>query len=171
MLDFLSSVSSGLGATLNGTKTVTIQLRYQILLVVVVLAGGFGLGKYTQPTKVVTKTETVVKTVTVDHVNTVVVTKEVDKPDGTKEIDTTTTDKSVTDTTTQSDEKTDKVVTNSKAQWRVDGLYGTQIGSTTGLANGPVYGVGIERRILGPIWAGAQANSDKRVALTVGFEF
>lgn len=171
MFDFFNSISSGLGATVSGSKTITIQLRYQILLIVVVLAGGFGLGKYTQPTKVVTKTETVVKTVTVDHTNVVTVTKEVDKPDGTKEINTTTTDKSEVSTNTQSDEKTDKTVTNSKAQWRVDGLYGTQLGSTTGLANGPVYGVGVERRILGPVWAGVQGNSDKRVALTVGFEF
>jgi len=168
MPNLLTSISDAVSQTVTGAKTLNIQTRYEILIVIAVLVVGYGFGKYGQPQKVVTKTDTVTKTVYVDHVNTVTVVKEVDKPDGEKDIDTTTTDTSVVDNNSTTTATTDKTVTNSKAQWRVEGLYGPQISSST---VGPVYGVGVERRILGPIWAGAEGTTDHRVSLKVGIEF
>jgi len=137
-----------------------------ILIVVALMAISYGVGRYLQPVKEVIKTETVIKTVTVNHVDTVTVVKEITKPDGTKEKTTTTTDKSKIDTNTDSDTKTSIVITNQKPQWKVSALLTTKQGSF-----GPVYGAMVERRILGPIFAGAFANTDKAVGLTVGLEF
>ena len=145
-----------------------IQVRSEVIIVVVVLLLGYGFGKYGQPAKIVTKTNTVIQTVTVDHVNTVTVVKEVDKPDGTKEIDTTTTDKSQVNTDTDVHVETEKVVTESKAQWRVAAALVPQVSGGT---FGPLYGLDVERRILGPIWAGVGADTNRQIALKVGFEF
>jgi hypothetical protein len=145
------------------------QLRYKITLILIFGLTCYAFGRYVQPAKQVIKTETLVKTVTVDHVDTVTVTKETVKPDGTKEVETTKTDKSVVTNNSDVNNKSSNTITNNKPQWRVRADLIPQVAG--GNTFGPLYGAGVERRILGPIWAGAFVNASRSAGLSVGLEF
>ena len=136
------------------------------LVILVVAATGYGFGRYVQPAKVTVKTEIITKEVEHKQNNIITDTKEIKKPDGTIEIDTTTEDKSVTNTTTNIDQKTVQSVENLKPQWKISGTAGFRVNRV-----GAVYGVLVERRIIGPIFVGLYGNDDKQGGLTIGLEF
>lgn len=142
-------------------------MKYQIIGGLILLAIGYGAGRYIQPAKIVTKTETVTKTNTVvqDHIHTV--TKTITLPGGKQETITTTDNNSVENQTTKSDTKSSTVVTNSKPQWKVQALAGID-GNHLSV---PVYGVDVERRIIGPISAGLYGNNNKEIGLSLSLEF
>lgn len=115
----------------------------------VLLALGYGAGRYVQPPKEITKVEVQEKEVIRKDIQ--VVTKEIIRPDGTKEIVTTSTDKSV--------EKKDKVLETliskpSEKQWMVG------IGASP-LKYYETYSVKVDRRILGPFFIGGQYIRNK----------
>jgi hypothetical protein len=148
-----------------------IQLEsWQKILLAILLAFGvgYGSGRYVQPAKVEIKTQEVIKEVEVVKHDTITVTKEIKKPDGTTEIDTTITDKDVETTTIADVKKTEETITNLKPQWNVRGLVGV---SSFNFANPMVYGLNIERRIIGPIFVGAWGTTDKSAGLSIGLEF
>ncbi len=140
-----------------------------VYIAVVALLIGAALGFYLKPTKVVTKLETVVKTVTVDHVDIVTEVHVIEKPDGTKDTTTIIKDKSVITGQTDSDTKIEKVVTTDKAQWRLNALIAPLQGLESPVA--PLYGLEIQRRVLGPIWAGGFVNTSRVYGVTIGLEF
>jgi hypothetical protein len=148
-------------------KTITI-------LVVVVAALAYATGRYIQPAKVITEVEVKTEIVEVEvektktEVRTIV--KEVIKPDGTKE--TTTTTENIAETKkknkkeAQSERKELKIVEGLKPQWKAQVLIGLENIEI------PSYRVGVERRIVGPIFAGAYSNTNfQEYGLSVSMEF
>lgn len=137
-------------------------MRLYVLLALLLLVVGIVIGRYTTPEKVVTKTVTEVKTVTVVQHDTQTVITE--KPDGTKT--TVITDKSVDTTQKDKTQETEKTVENYKPQWKV----GVQLAPKNPQYE-YFYGVEVERRILGPVFVGAFGNTDRTLGLIVGLEF
>lgn len=132
-------------------------MNYVKIAAALVLIGllGYAIGRYVQPAKVVTQE----KEVEVVKHDTVTQIKEVTRPDGTKEKDTTITDRS-----TEVAKKESKVVIeNLKPQWMVSGTYG--------ISAVPYYGAQVQRRIIGPVFAGVAANTRSEVFAVVSLEF
>jgi hypothetical protein len=113
-----------------------------------------------------------------------VVTKYIERPDGTKE----TIKEEVAETTEhevvkveQAKEKETEIKKEvelkkeiqieysekpAQKNWHVSGSVGLEVLSLT-----PLYGVGVERRIIGPFFVGARVDSNPSASLVVGFEF
>lgn len=137
------------------------------LALVGALVLGIAIGRFTVPSRIVTKIEVQEKIVTViekvESENVVTVYREVVKPDGTKVIKSRTFDKSVTQ------EKANVVAAKSVAEtktieraapdWMLRGVFSG------------AYGVGLDRRILGPLYLGGQALSDGSVSISIGLLF
>lgn len=140
--------------------------------------GSFLLGAattyYARPAKVVTKTEVREKIITVTekekHDDVVTVHQEVDRPDGTKVIRDVTVDKSVF----KEEQKTDETLSRSEtktveqggAQWNLRAMAALSLRAAP-----PVYGGGIERRILGPIYLGAFGFSNGTAGVSIALSF
>lgn len=150
------------------------KLRSTIIIVFVVGLLGYAFGRYLQPAKVVTETVVEKEIVEVEvekikkEVRTIV--KEIVKPDGTTETTTTTEEiaesKKKTKKEEASKEQELKIVENLKPQWKAQVLVGLED------INVPSYRVGIERRIFGPIFAGAYSKTDfGEYGLSVSMEF
>lgn len=134
-------------------------MNYKLLLLIITvsLLLGAGMDHYLNPT--IKNTET---TKEVIKNNIVTVTHEVKEKDGT--IDTTTT---VTDTSQKTDtSKSTQVIILPKPNWLVSATYNTDIHTLQ-----PSYGADVKRRILGPIFLGANADTSGRIGLTLGMEF
>jgi hypothetical protein len=142
------------------------ETKHWIVAVLVVSGLGYATGRYFQPARVEVKIEERVKEVEVVKHDVRTVIKEVTRPDGTKEKETIIEDRSTETRDKESRRDTSKIVSNEKPQWKVS----TQLTTTQGIL-GPVYGATVERRVLGPIFAGAFGNTDKTFGLSVGLEF
>jgi hypothetical protein len=146
--------------------------NWQKILVAILVSAvvGFAFGKYALPGKVQIKTQEVEKIVTVVQHDTVTETHEVKRPDGTVITDTTIKDRDTANTSTVDTKKSSETITNQKPQWKVQGLVGL---STKDLGQ-PAYGVGVERRIIGPIFVGAwglSKSTEQTAGLSVSLEF
>lgn len=93
--------------------------------------------------------------------NVVTVIKTVKEKDGTEETTTTIVDKTEKK---QTDSKT--VTVAAKNDWVISASVGTKFDDLK-----PIYGAQVQRRILGPFYLGAMANTDKTIGLSIGFEF
>lgn len=137
------------------------------LVALLVVAGlGYGFGRYMQPAKIQIKKEEVIKEVEVVKKDVVVVEKITTNKDGTTVVERRTEDKSTERSSTDTRTKESTLVINVKPQWRVQGMVGYR-----GQLDRPMYGAGIERRILGPVFVGAWGNTEKQFGLSAGFEF
>lgn len=143
------------------------EMKYKVLLVVGVAVAGYAFGRYAQPAKVEIKTETVIKEVTVEKKNVVTEIKEIKHPDGTTETNTKITDLTNTINKNTSDSKSESTTTYSRPQWKVQALLSPQMSPVFG----PIYGLDVERRILGPISVGAWGNVDKKFGISASIEF
>ena len=137
-----------------------------ILLVALTLLVGFAFGRYLTPTKLKIKTKVITHTVYINHNNIVTITHTVKEPNGTIITNTKTTDKSTQTQIGVSKENNSITRTASKPNWKIEGLAGLKWGSS-----GPVYGIGVSKRILGPIFVGGWGLSDKTVGVSVGIDF
>lgn len=143
-------------------------------LSLLLLGGGYGIGRYAQPAKVVTKTEIkeVIKEVKVveQHNNVVTVTHTVTKPDGTTTTDSTTHDGTVTNTNTHTDTtiaaKTDTTVIRDSGL-TVQALAIIDIHDY----NNREYGVLIKKRVVGNISASIMATHKGTIGVGVGLDF
>jgi len=142
-----------------------ISLKNLAITVPVIILASFMVGRYTVPTKTITKTEiqVVTKTVEVDktatQVDKDVIVTETDKPDGTKVKETQYVDRVNTETTdiknsqTKSDSKSETITTNEKYNWNVAALAG--VNSEQSLFDKQIgYGAIVQRRIIGPFYLG-----------------
>jgi hypothetical protein len=131
------------------------QLKMFFAISVVILGLGIYIGRVAFPR---VETKEVEKEVIKRDV--VTVTKEVIKPDGTKETITTSTDKSQS--------VADKSISIAKAapQWHFSGGV-----SRASLVSENVYSLTVERRILGPVYLGITANTEKTIGILIGAEF
>ncbi len=120
-------------------------------IVAVALVASFLYGKSQAPTKV--NTVEVVKEIR----DIEIVKQEVTKPDGSKVVTTTTKDKTKLDTRNET-----KI---NKPNWKVSGLVGLNTDRKT------VYGATIDRRIVGNVFVGAWATTEKTGGISIGLEF
>ena len=138
---------------------------------------------------IVTQTKTEIKVVTVKdtRVNVHRVTTDVHKPDGTTttivvEDDHTNTHEGtgtntnsvnnthVTDNhSTVTEKETVKTITNAAPKWYFDVNAGWALNSN--FSPSPVWGVGVSRRIVGPIWIGVWGNTQRLAGVGVGLGF
>lgn len=96
----------------------------------------------------------------VNKTDVVTVVKEVKRPDGTVETVSTTTDRSVS--------KQDKQATTVQLvpQWHVSAS-----ATKDGWTAEPVYGLQVEKRLVGAVSAGLRVDSKRNIGLVVGLEF
>lgn len=141
--------------------------KYIVLSCAVCLLAGTGLGRFSLPAKVVTKTIVVDNTRTdtkIDDHSTTTTTK---KPDGTiitvihKDVGTTKHE------TEQARTETEKIVTRNTERWTISALAVTRISTKPQL----LYGGQVEYRILGPFKVGALVLQDGTIGASLGFSF
>lgn len=135
------------------------NLKSILILMAIVAVISAGVTRFYFP-KTETKTVEVTKEVVKTDVRTVVRT--VERPDGTKETTSETVDHTVKHET-----ETKKSESFKSKDWVV---------SVSALAKlstfpQPIYGVQVQRRILGPFYLGAMANTDQSIGVSVGMEF
>lgn len=118
--------------------------------VVLLLAFMFGLGRYTAPTKIEEK-QIVTK-------ETEFITREIVKPDGTIVKETIKKDTATKENQT--------VVDNKKAGFKVSVIpqYSFDTKKT-------IYGATVEKRIMGNIFVGIYADTDKKIGAVLSMEF
>lgn len=153
--------------------------KQTVIAIIVTLLVGAAIGRYSLPAKVEVRTE--VKTVEkivkdtekqkdTDKVITIVETK---LPDGTVTKKTEIVDKSKTETTTKTttdkdtDSMSESVTTYATKDWFVRGMAGFKLDG----AAPTQYGIGIDRRILGPIHVGGYGFTDGKFGVEVGLSF
>lgn len=141
------------------------QYRNVAIVGLLLLVVGYGTGRYLQPAKIQIKKEEVIKEVEVIKKDIRIVEREITRPDGTKEKERITEDKSQESTKKEKDTKESTLIANKKPDWRVNGL------AALNNDRNIVYGLQVERRILGPISVGAFGLTDTTVGLSVGIEF
>lgn len=130
--------------------------KYSTLVTVYIvsLLVAFGYGRSTS-TETVKEVE-VVK----EKKDTVYVTREITRPDGTKEKETRKEVKQ------ERAKETAVEVASKKSTYDVDLLYGLAYNDKTA-----VYGLSVQKRIAGNIKAGVWGTNEKQIGLSVGFEF
>lgn len=153
-------------------------LKLGLVGLVLVLVG-YAFGRYVQPATVITKTEDhevikyVERTTKEKDNNKDIVIIETRLPDGTIRKETHIVDKGrvIIDKSKEGsdtkDSKSETIVSNTKPQWKAAGLLGV---ADYSLSN-RIYGLEIERRILGPIFVGAWGMTNKQLGVSVGLEF
>lgn len=132
----------------------------------ILLLLAYGTGRYLQPAKVEIITETIIKEVEVIKRDIETIKKKKTSPDGTVEEEETTRDKS---TETRDKDQTDKsrsIVANDKSQWRIRGDIGYDLKNKDG-----VYGVGFEKRYMGPVSLGMWFNNKEHAGFSTSIEF
>lgn len=126
------------------------NLLTKCVIVLVLLAGAFGAGRYLTPAKIETKE--VVKT------NTEYITRETTQKDGTVIKETIKKDQVSID-------KSNKIE-NAKPNYKATLI------AKADLSSGQLtYGALVEKRILLNIFAGVYADSNKNVGISIGMEF
>lgn len=137
------------------------KIKIYAIVSLILLVTGYGLGRYVQPPQEVIKTEIQEREVVRKDIVTIV--KEITKPDGTKETVTTTTDNTVERKDTKTEHLETKIV---EKQWFIAAGVARE-----SLVSENIYQLSVNRRILGPIYAGLSANTEKQFGLNVGMEF
>lgn len=136
------------------------QIKTQATILILCCLASAACTKYFWPNKAIevkTETKEVVKN------NIVTVVKEVKRPDGTVERTETTTDR------TKSTVKQSESIAVFKAiDWHVSASAVKKL--DTGALE-PHYQLQIERRIMGPIFFGANISTEKQIGITIGLEF
>lgn len=125
------------------------SIKMSALIAVIAFIAGIAVSRFQFPSEVKEETK---------QNDVVTIIKEVIRPDGTKEVDTRIVDRT---------KEVIKEVQYKKPDWRIQGGVGVHLASSLV----PVYSVGVERRILGPMWLGAGADTTGLIKLTVAVEF
>ena len=156
--------------------------RNKILTIGGVFLLGLACGRYSLPSKIVesdkekdVKQEQKQTDQKVDK-NKVTIVKEVKSPDGTITKTTTVVDKSVIDTDThnklneQKDIDKEKITTYDTSSLKASLLISKSF--ETGHYTDPlVYGIGIDKKVLGPIWMGAFGYTNRNLGVSFGLMF
>lgn len=138
------------------------KILHVLLIMLVSLVLGYGLGRYLAPVKIEKQMVEVEKEVIKKDIVTVI--KEIKRPDGTVETTSSTVDRS--EVVKEIEKEIRVEVEAKKHDWLLRALV-----EARDFALPPNYGVGLERRILGPIFLGAYYVSTKTIGLSVGLEF
>lgn len=133
----------------------------------------YSAGRFTSPAKVETiEVERVVykdRVVKDTEKDVTTKTKETTLPDGTKIKETTKEDKSKSKSERESSAASEiikEMKTENRPNWRVAGIYSPALPNQE-----TTYGLTIERRIVGEVFLGVTASTDKTVGLVLSFGF
>lgn len=138
------------------------------VLIVIALLTSFSLGRFMQPERVVIKKEEIVKEAEHTKKEKRQITKEVTHPDGTKETVVINEEINSSDKQKEKQSTSEKVVENSKKQWKVAA---TAVKKKDPQHNSIVYGVNVEKRLFGPLFIGTSFNQDRDFGVSIGLEF
>lgn len=153
--------------------------KTKIILVIVIVISAYTFGRWSAPEKVRTETKIVEvekktdnkKTDVNDHKKVTIV--EVDSPDGTKKKTTTITDdrnSQIDDTSTDDISKTadeTKEITKSSSKLTISMLASTNLSAPAV----PIYGLMIQKELVGPITVGIFGLQDKSAGMSIGLTF
>lgn len=142
------------------------NIKYSLLTALIIGLVGYAIGRYMQPAEVITKQVEVVKEIEVVKRDVKTVIKEVVRPDGSKETVTTIDENTRERTRRESDVKTEVVQSPAKPQWEAGVMVKASLNNII-----PVYGIQVERRILGPFSVGVQGWSDTTAGVSLNIEF
>lgn len=123
--------------------------KNSIILILVVAAVAYGLGRYATPAKVVTVEKEA------KAVDTSTTTRETITKDGTviKEV--------IKNNIVKVEKESSKLVLSAKPNWKVAVSYDTK----------RQYGFDVQRRVLGAVFVGAGYRQDGRANVSIGYEF
>jgi hypothetical protein len=146
-------------------------VNYKVLAVLsaVALMVGVGIGHYTLPAKVVTKTEVVKDTSVHKDDHSIVVVTKTQHPDGTVTTVTETKKDVTTDVDKHVDKRKDTEVTYDAPKWTISALM--LDAPLSGSSSAPAYGLSVSYRILGPITVTALGASNGLVGAGLGITF
>lgn len=130
-------------------------MKVYALVLLLGLVGGYFIRYSTSSPSEVVKIQD--RVVTQDVVKTV--TKIVKEPGGVTTI--------YKESTKVSDKKVDKVASHVSSPAKASSQY--RLGALFTPTFEP-YALGVERRVLGPVWAGVQANKDREILFTLSWE-
>jgi hypothetical protein len=150
-----------------------LSTKYQLIIAAILIVIAFAFGRYTTPDKVVVKTE--IKEIIVEKESAkkdVAISETTEeiiiiKPDGTKIVKKKNKkeEKKKEETNKESvvakEEKHEEIKEKAKPQWGIGGMYQPS----------SVYGLVIDRRIIGPVFLGVWGKSDLDFGLSVKVEF
>lgn len=146
-----------------------ILLKYwKYIVAILLLLLAYAGGRYLQPAKIETVIQEKIVTKEVIKKDVVTEIREIVKPDGTKETVTIIKDKTEIAKDTQKDLKVDKIIVNSKPNFKLAGLTGIDANPN---GNTIIYGISVEKRIFGPVSAGIWGLTNKTGGLSVSVEF
>lgn len=148
----------------------------KVTIALILIGAAYGFGRYLQPAKIETKIKIKTETIEVEvekirtEVRTII--KETKKPDGTLITETTTENINENENKNVSKNEQEtikhKIVENFKPQWKVQG----QVSLNNGINGESTFRVGVERRVIGPVFAGAWADTNlASYGLSVSMEF
>lgn len=145
--------------------------RNKLILIGLALLLAYGIGRYLQPAKIETRTETIVKEVEVIKRDVEIIKKKKTNPDGTTEEEEITRDKSTETRDKDQKERTEHLVENQKSQYRIRGGIGYDLSDKS-----QQYVIGGEKRFWGPVSLGLDVtlnnnSSIKAGNVTASFEF
>lgn len=136
------------------------------------------MGYYATPTKTITKTEVkeVVKVVKEKEKNKqnnkMVVIVETTMPDGTKRKETKIVDKGViTITASENIDKSTDTKTETVVEHTHDSLLLYAVAEKNLSSPELSYGVGVQKRVLGPFFLGVYGTTQKNIGVTLGLSF
>jgi hypothetical protein len=145
------------------------------LIVLAIVVVSYGAGKFSNPAKVVTKTEykEIVKIVEVkkEQKNLVVVTKKTTKKDGTVIEESKTEDKSVTYQDKHSESKKESKTSSITTRDIGLSVHALAIQNLGDLDRQREYGVFIKKRVLGNISVGGLVTDQKTIGISAGWDF
>jgi len=140
------------------------KVKYGIICIVILTAYAFG--RYLQPAKIETKTETIVKEVEVIKRDVEIIKERETRTDGTvieKEI---TRDKSTESRDTNKKDQSESLIESSPPQMRLRADVGFSFRDKD-----YIYGIGFEKRYIGPISFGLWGNNKEQAGISLSIEF
>ncbi len=129
-----------------------------LILCIITAAASVAVTRFYFP-QIQTKTVETTKEVIHNDVKTII--KTVTEPNG-----TTTSTTTIEDHTQKIDTSKKLDITTTRKDWLVSGSYSTDLHKLE-----PIYGLQVNRRILGPAYVGALLNTKGEVGLSIGLEF
>ena len=142
------------------------DLKTKIIALLVAIGIGYGVGRYLQPSEVITKTEKIEVEVDKERVEYRTIVRYIKRPDGTEIKEEVKEEIKEKEHSSTKKEKKLKIVKNFKPQWKA------QVAATLDAFNPTDYRVGVEKRVIGPFFAGGWVKTDFReYGISISMEF
>jgi hypothetical protein len=134
------------------------NIRQSAITIILSLGVGYGVGRYILPAKIITETKEVIKEVEVTKKDVITTIKEDKRPDGSIHKETIITDRTTIDKESKKEFQQLQLIINKKPQWKANLLGGYDFQERT-----PQYGLGIEKRYMGPLFLGFNGIVDSKM--------